>query len=155
MLLATGLGLGYLRGPTGTYGAALGLAFFLLLSLYTPAWLPALLAIPGFFLCVASAGHAAKKLGNEDPKQVVCDEICGQWITLLFFPLHWQFLLAGFLAFRFFDIVKPFPARRFEHLPGGWGIVMDDLMAAVYAHLLLWILYHFHVLHSRVGALIP
>jgi len=144
---ATGFGLGYLRGPTGTYGAAFGLLLYTLLARWEPLWLHALLAAPLFFLSVKAADSAAGQLGKKDPKEIVCDEIFGQWCTLLLFPFHWKSALVGLLAFRFFDITKPFPARRLEHLPGGWGIVMDDLMAAVYAHLLLQALFHYKVLH--------
>ncbi len=147
LFFATGLGLGFLRGPTGTYGAILGLGLYALLARWVPLMVHAGLAVPLFFYSVLSAGSAARQLGNKDPKEVVCDEIFGQWFTLLWLPFHWPTALIGLLAFRFFDIVKPFPARRLEHLPGGWGIVMDDLMAAIYAHLLLQVLFHFRILH--------
>ena len=79
--------------------------------------------------------------GRIDPGQVVIDEVAGQIITFLATPrVTWKGLLAGFIIFRLFDIVKPFPARRAERFPGGWGIMMDDLIAGLYSLLVLVIL---------------
>ena len=72
-----------------------------------------------------------------DPSFVVIDEVAGQLITLFLIPFSWIYLLAGFLLFRAFDILKPFPARRAEELPGGWGIMLDDIFAGIYANLFL------------------
>ena len=80
-----------------------------------------------------SAGVVERDVGIEDPGIVVVDEVAGMLLTLLWVPLTWPTALVGFLAFRLFDIIKPFPARRCERLPGGWGIMADDLFAAVYA----------------------
>jgi phosphatidylglycerophosphatase A len=80
----------------------------------------------------AAARHAAS--GKVDPQEVVIDEVLGMAVTLAFLPLSLQTIGIGFLLFRFFDIVKPFPARRSEKLPGGWGIVMDDVVAGIYAN---------------------
>lgn len=140
---ATGFGLGYLPGPTGTYGSLLGLLLYWLAIPYlSDSWKTVLAAI-FFFLAVISSTRAAGRFQRQDPGQVVCDEICGQWISLLYLPGSWRTLLAGFLLFRFFDIVKPFPARRLEHLPGGWGIVADDVMAGLYANISLHLLLYF------------
>ena len=82
--------------------------------------------------------------GDPDPSKIVIDEILGQMLCLLFVPVSAVSLGVGFLLFRFFDIVKPFPARSSEKLPGGMGIVCDDLIAGLYAglclKLLIWIL---------------
>jgi len=88
-----------------------------------------------------SAGVVERDVGIEDPGIVVVDEVAGILLTLLWIPLTWPTALVGFLAFRVFDIIKPFPARSAEQLPGGWGIMADDLFAAVYASLvvrLMW-----------------
>jgi phosphatidylglycerophosphatase A len=79
----------------------------------------------------------------EDPGLVVVDEVAGMWVTLLFVPFTPLTAALGFLAFRLMDIVKPFPARRLEDLPGGWGIMADDLMAGVYANVLVRAVVHF------------
>jgi phosphatidylglycerophosphatase A len=75
--------------------------------------------------------------GLEDPGIVVIDEVAGMWVSLLFLPLTPVTAVAAFVIFRIFDVVKPFPARRLEDLPGGYGIMCDDLMAGAYANLVL------------------
>jgi phosphatidylglycerophosphatase A len=106
-------------------------------------------------LGVRSAGRAARFLGKPDPQTIVVDEICGQQIAIVlgtalpvftrgaetsfYLALNWKYLLLGFILFRAFDIWKPFPARQAESLPGGWGIMADDWVAAVYAALGLWL----------------
>lgn len=83
-------------------------------------------------------------LGGTDPGPVVIDEVAGMLLTLLWLPLSIGGVVAGFLLFRVFDIVKPFPARRLEQLPAGWGVMLDDVVAGVYGHvalrLLVWAL---------------
>ena len=80
---------------------------------------------------------AEHHLHTEDPGPVVIDEVMGMLITMFMNPGGWVVAIAGFLLFRLFDIVKPFPARRLEKLPGGTGIMADDAMAAVYANVAL------------------
>jgi phosphatidylglycerophosphatase A len=82
----------------------------------------------------------------KDPQNVVIDEVAGQWITLLFVPVAWQTVLAGFILFRGFDILKPPPVRQLERLPEGTGIVVDDVAAGVYALLMMQLLLHFGIL---------
>jgi phosphatidylglycerophosphatase A len=137
LLFATGLGLGYLPGPTGTYGSALGLLLWLGIARGHSTALEAAVLALFLVLSIPAAGRAASLLGRKDPGQVVCDEITGQLISLLFLPLSGTVGLAGFLLFRAMDIIKPFPANKFEQLPAGWGIVADDVMAGIYANLLL------------------
>jgi phosphatidylglycerophosphatase A len=89
------------------------------------------------------AGDAAERhFRRKDPGQVVVDEVVGQMITFLTHPRPgWKGLAAGFVLFRVFDVIKPFPARRLEHLPGGWGIMLDDAAAGFWslaAFSLLW-----------------
>ena len=86
---------------------------------------------------IAAASHLARRLGIEDPGVVVIDEVAGMWVTLLFLPLTPLTAAIGFFAFRAMDVLKPYPARQLEHLHGGWGIMADDLMAGVYANLLV------------------
>lgn len=141
LLLATFFGAGYLPAP-GTAGSA---AAILVAVLAGPP--PVLLLIAAAALTgpgVWAAGRTARAQGLEDPQIVVVDEVLGQWIALgAAVSLSWQSCLAAFLLFRLFDIWKPFPIRRLEKLPGGWGIVADDLLAGVYAAacvrlLILW-----------------
>ncbi|HRK62180.1 MAG TPA: phosphatidylglycerophosphatase A [Candidatus Omnitrophota bacterium] len=77
---------------------------------------------------------------SKDPSFFVLDEVCGIFVTFALVSINWSTAVAGFLLFRAFDIWKPFPARKFESLPGYWGIMMDDLMAGVYAAVVLWLL---------------
>jgi phosphatidylglycerophosphatase A len=84
----------------------------------------------------------ARESGVKDPGFVVIDEVAGQMIALIGVPLNWKYLLASFILFRAFDIVKPFPLRRLEKLPEGTGIMMDDVGAGLYALVLLQIWLH-------------
>jgi phosphatidylglycerophosphatase A len=140
LLLATFGYVGYFPIAPGTAGSAAAVPLYLLLR-----WL----AIPGLdvglivILCVAGfwAGTVAgQHYGREDPGYVVLDEVVGMLLTLLFIPLTWAGILAGFLLFRLFDIVKPPPARQLERLHGGAGIMMDDVMAGIYGNLALRLL---------------
>jgi phosphatidylglycerophosphatase A len=84
-------------------------------------------------LGVPAATIAARESERKDPGFVVIDEVAGQWITLLFCPADWRHGLIALILFRLFDITKPFPVRRLESLPEGWGIVFDDVAAGLYA----------------------
>jgi phosphatidylglycerophosphatase A len=97
-----------------------------------------------FAVGVWSAGKAEKVFGRADPRQVVIDEVAGQIITFVATPrITWIGLIAGFILFRAFDVVKPFPARRAERIPGGWGIMLDDVVAGLYSLIVLVILGRF------------
>ena len=135
--VATAGGIGYAPVASGTFGSlpGLALAWLLLTTGGTLALLIGLAGVAG--LGWWSAGRVGKTLGVEDPGVVVIDEVAGQLLSLAFFPPTAAVLLAAFLLFRFFDIVKPPPARQFESLPGSSGIMADDLMAGVYANLAL------------------
>lgn len=136
--IATCAKVGYFPFAPGTAGSLVGVALVAALGRLhlRPGWLVvALMAVacclipPG----VWAAGKAEKFFGRVDPGPVVIDEVLGQIVTFLGKPqASWQWLLAGFVLFRFFDVVKPFPARRSERLPGGWGIMLDDVIAGVY-----------------------
>ena len=89
---------------------------------------------------IPAATSFARAVQKKDPQQVVIDEVAGQLLTLAFAPLAWKPLLAGFILFRAFDMLKPPPIRRLEKLPEGTGIVVDDLGAGVYAAILLQLL---------------
>jgi phosphatidylglycerophosphatase A len=133
-LLATGLGCGYAPVAPGTVGSLLGLALYWPLTrLALPARLAGLAAL--ILAGTAAATLVARRLGDEDPGVVVVDEVAGMWVTLLFLPLTPLTATAGFFLFRVMDVFKPFPARSLERLPGGWGVMADDLMAGVYANL--------------------
>jgi phosphatidylglycerophosphatase A len=136
--IATCAGLGYLPVP-GTFGAAVGLGIVVAATrLPMPrTWPPLVIALAAaaiFGLGVWAAGRAERFFGRTDPGQIVIDEVVGQMVTFVARPeAPWKWLLAGFVLFRIFDVVKPFPARRAEHLSGGWGVMTDDVIAGVYS----------------------
>ena len=144
--IATSLGVGYFPVAPGTAGSVVGLALVIALrqSSLGSAGLEITLAAMAavlFAVGVWSAGNAEKAFGRVDPGQVVIDEVLGQVITFVATPrISWVGLIAGFILFRIFDIVKPFPARRAERFPGGWGIMLDDVAAGLYSLIVLVIL---------------
>ena len=135
-LVATGLGTGYAPVAPGTAGSAVGLLLFWPLSL-APVLLQLALTVLAAGLGVLSAGRLAEHLGVKDPGRATVDEVVGMWVSLLFLPFSVATAVLAFVAFRAMDVLKPYPARDLEALPGGWGIMADDLMAAVYANLLV------------------
>jgi phosphatidylglycerophosphatase A len=135
-LVATGLGAGYAPVAPGTAGSLVGLALYWPLShLGAGAQLAALAVL--FTVGVLSSTRLARNVGRKDPGLVVVDEIAGMWTSLIFVPFNPLTALLAFLAFRAMDVTKPWPARQLEALPGGWGIMCDDMMAGVYANLLV------------------
>ena len=84
----------------------------------------------------------ARTVATDDPQHVVIDEVCGQWIALLFMPPTWKSALLCLLLFRLFDIVKPPPARQLERLHGGAGVMLDDVAAGVYALVVAHLIQH-------------
>jgi phosphatidylglycerophosphatase A len=135
IFVATGAYSGYFPIAPGTAGSLVGLVLFAALRTFGQP-VPEILAI--VLLCCAgvwAASLAERHFGREDPGPVVVDEVVGMLVTLVFIPVSLTGALAGFLAFRVLDVVKPWPANRLEHLGGGLGIMADDVMAGVYAHL--------------------
>lgn len=126
---------GLIPGPSGAYASALSAVLFFLID--------SVLASGAFFFFVGTtllgfltAGRAEKVYGH-DARAIVVDEVAGQALTLLFVPLTWPWLIAGFGLFRLFDMVKPWPVNRLEAMPGGVGVMSDDLAAGVMAGVVL------------------
>jgi phosphatidylglycerophosphatase A len=139
---AAGFGSGYAPLAPGTAGSLVGIPLYLAFSaLSWPLWLITIVAFACFAWVVSE--EAEKLFGRKDARCIVIDEIAGlQWSLFLIAPTALHVVL-GFFLFRLFDIVKPFPARLFEaRLPGGLGVVADDLAAGVYANAALQILIH-------------
>jgi len=135
-VVATAFGSGYSPFAPGTAGSAVGLLLFWPMAAWPWPWQAA--AAAGLFLVGAlAAGRVARLAGSKDPGVVVVDEVVGQWVTLAALPFTPVTAGLGFLLFRAMDIVKPWPARDLERVPGGWGILADDVAAGVYAHLAL------------------
>lgn len=149
ILLASCFGLGRLPIAPGTWGSLPSVVVFVV-TYYTGASLMvrsvtmAFLVLMGSFICVKSAPLMIAKTGNNDPAEVVIDELAGQAVTFLFTPMVvkkiWIVAVLGFLLFRVFDIVKPWPCHKLEKLKAGWGILMDDLFAGIYAAIVLLVL---------------
>lgn len=134
--LATGFGAGYSPLAPGTAGTAVGLLLFLPLSLL-PATAQLAATAVTFGLGVFVSTHVARRAAIKDPGIVVIDEVVGLWVSLLFLPLTPAVAALAFLLFRLLDMIKPYPARQLEALPEGLGIMADDVMAAIYANLML------------------
>ena len=136
---------GYFPFAPGTVGSAAGLLFYLLVW-WTGSPLVEIGMIVVLFAAGVWAGTTAERyFGGVDPGPIVVDEVVGMLITLAFIPgLGLTGALAGFVLFRIFDVIKPFPAGRLEQLHGGLGVMADDAMAGVYANLclrgLLWLM---------------
>ncbi|MGH7451292.1 MAG: phosphatidylglycerophosphatase A family protein [bacterium] len=139
-LIATVGFIGHSPLAPGTLGSLAAALVFLLFPPYISAWFwlagLALLFVVAVWSAQQMADLAAQGAapGKVDPQEVVIDEVMGMAVTLAFLPLSLKAIGIGFLLFRIFDIIKPFPVRRSEKLPGGWGIVMDDVIAGIYAN---------------------
>ena len=141
--LATGLYSGYVPVAPGTFGTVVAVPLCYVLSCLGPVGGGVFVA--GFLgVAVWIAGEAEKIFKKKDSGLIVIDEIAGFLVTLYGIPLTVSSLAAGFLLFRLMDIVKPFPIKRLETaLPGGWAVVGDDVLAGVYANIVLRMFMHF------------
>ncbi len=140
-VLATFFGIGFFPLAPGTLASALVTCGYRFVLRGVPLPVSAVGMAVLFLLGVWSSGIYAAELGLPDPGRIVIDEVCGQFLVLLLIPGEWRLLVLGFVFFRLFDILKPFPIRKLEGLPGGWGIMSDDigagLAAALSVHLVL------------------
>jgi phosphatidylglycerophosphatase A len=134
---AIGFGAGRAPFAPGTFGTLLAVPLYLAVQSWSPAAYAALVAAlfgAGVWFC----HMAAQDMGEPDPSAVVWDEVVGYLVAMFQAPAGWPWIVGGFLLFRLFDIWKPFPIRRLERrLPGGWGVMVDDVLAGVYAGLVL------------------
>jgi len=143
--IATGFGSGYVPIAPGTAGAALGCLllggyqYFIGPTTTNSFQINFLILIVLTTIMGAVSTHQLEPEWGEDPSKVVVDEIIGVWIALLLVPLTWQNILIGFILFRFFDIYKPLGIRKLEAIPNGWGVMLDDVLAGIYANIMLQI----------------
>jgi phosphatidylglycerophosphatase A len=143
MLASAGFA-GYCPIAPGTSGSLAGLILWWF-GADLNIWLQLSFIITLFFLGVWAATLAEKDWGH-DAGRIVIDEVMGMWVTLWLLPKSWWLFAVGFLLFRAFDIIKPLGARQSQKLPGGWGVMVDDLLAGVYANLVLQIVFRvFHL----------
>jgi phosphatidylglycerophosphatase A len=152
--IAQGFGVGRIPVAPGTFGTMPGLVWFAALLAIGNIWVAAGAMVAGFAASVFACGEAERILGKPDPGSVVLDEIVAVPLCFVvpvasrymetgalpppdyyFSRSHWLILAAGFVLFRLFDIWKPWPVRQTQKLPGGWGITIDDLLAAVYVNM--------------------
>jgi phosphatidylglycerophosphatase A len=137
MFLATGAHIGRIPFASGTFGSLVGLPIVYLLS--RTDWAVASILTAALILFSVRVAHLAEQqLKAKDPGCIVIDEIAGMCVTMLAIPLTLSTGIAGFFLFRIFDVIKPPPARQVERrLKGGWGVVMDDVVAGVMANIVL------------------
>lgn len=135
--LAFGLGSGAAPVAPGTFGTLAAVPLYLLLA-QLPLLLYLLAVLLAFAVGVWLCGRCAADLGEHDHGGIVWDEFVGYWLTMLAAPEGWQWVLAGFVLFRFFDVLKPFPISYFDrHIHGGFGIMFDDALAGSFAWFVL------------------
>lgn len=144
ILVATAGYTGYFPFAPGTVGSAVGLALFAAIRWFDRPLAEAAAAAAVALVGVWAAREAERHWDRKDPGAIVIDEVAGMLVTLLAVPVSWPGAIVGFLVFRAYDIVKPFGARQCERLPGGYGVMTDDLVAGLYGNLtmrvLLWLL---------------
>jgi len=132
---ASGLFSGYSPVASGTVGSAVGLAIY-----FIPGFEQLYVILPFsvlvYFLGVRTA-EAMEKVYGQDPSEVTIDEVLGMWVSLLFLPKKILIAVIAFFVFRILDIVKPYPARRFDNTPGGSGVMLDDVISGIYTNLLI------------------
>jgi phosphatidylglycerophosphatase A len=136
---ATGLWTGFFPIAPGTAGSLLAVALYPWMPLQPLGTVAVLFLVAATLLGIPASSRAEREFGK-DGGPIVVDEVVGQWITLAGLAPTPLVLIAGFLLFRAFDIFKPFPARRFERIGGGTGVMLDDVVAGVYAAIVLRIL---------------
>jgi phosphatidylglycerophosphatase A len=138
--LATAAYTGYFPIAPGTVGSAVGVAIFCTVRHLFPIYADSVGIAVTLVVGIWSAGIVERKLALKDPGPVVIDEVLGMWLTVAFLPVTLTGLVVGFVIFRIFDVIKPFPANRAERLPGGWGIMLDDAISGIYAQIVLRVL---------------
>jgi phosphatidylglycerophosphatase A len=138
VFIATCAYVGYAPVAPGTWGSGVGLLVYYLVRRQQSLTIELGVLAVIFLVGLWAATEAEHHFGGIDPGPVVIDEVIGMLMTLALHPVNLSGAILGFLIFRVLDVVKPWPARRLELLPGGFGVVLDDAMAGIYGNLLLW-----------------
>lgn len=148
--VATFCGIGRLKPGPGTWGSVGAVGLWALISWQIPAEARTsatiAAAVAATVIGIPAATRIVRATGIKDPQFVVIDEVAGQLVALIAVPWGWKTFLAGLILFRVFDILKPPPVRQLERLPEGFGIVVDDLGAGLYALIIMHLLMHFRLL---------
>jgi len=137
-IIASGLGTGYSPLASGTAGSLLALILYWFVFPHSTIFL-GLVLIPVFIISIPVSTAAEKIYGKKDDSRIVIDEIVGYWVSVIFLPYSIKAALIAFFLFRIFDVIKPFYIRRSQNLPGGWGVVLDDVFAGILTNLILQI----------------
>jgi phosphatidylglycerophosphatase A len=143
-LFSTSLGIGYIGKGGGTVAAVACCIcwYFAWAGGYPPPMISVIITLLITFIGVGSSS-IVEPIWGKDPARVVIDEVAGMCISLLFLPVNVKYVFCALILFRFFDIVKPLFIRKMESLPAGWGIMMDDVLAGVYANIILQVVLWF------------
>ncbi|MBC8044934.1 MAG: phosphatidylglycerophosphatase A [Rhizobacter sp.] len=139
-VFGTGFGTGYAPVASGTVGSLLAAAMYWFIPNFARTDILLSVSLVMFAVGVWSGG-VLEDLYGHDPREATIDELVGQWLALAFLPKTWLTLLLSVALFRLFDITKPEPANKFQKLPRGWGVMMDDVVAGVYANLAVQLIY--------------
>jgi len=142
LILSSWFGIGLIPRMPGTVGTLAAIPIGIAMN-RLGLYLGAIFLVISIVAAIWSAGVTERILGRDDPSEVVIDEVAGFLLTIYLLPLSWRSIALGFIMFRFFDILKPFPIKRLERIGGGTGIVLDDLGAGVYAALSINFLFVF------------
>jgi len=140
-ILGSGFFTGYVPFASGTFGSMAAVIIYLIPGFENPTILLLLISI--FTVFGVNLGSKFEKIYGKDPKECTIDEFVGTWISLLFLPKNLIYVLGAFLIWRVFDIIKPFPANYVEKLRGGWGIMLDDIVAGFYSFIVIQIILYF------------
>jgi phosphatidylglycerophosphatase A len=142
--LAFGFGSGFFPVSPGTAGTLAAVPIWLLMA-GLPLWLYLTLTLLGFAVGCYFCGKTSHDMGVHDHGGIVWDEFVGYWITMIAMPISWQAALTGFILFRIFDILKPWPIRWVDKkVHGGFGIMLDDVLAGLMAWIVMLLLQHYH-----------
>lgn len=138
LFIAQGAYSGRFPKAPGTAGTVVGVLLYLLMQDLTPLWYGTV-CVGATFLGAWAAGYADRILGTKDSSSIVIDEIAGFLIAMFMIPLAWGYIIAGFMLFRLFDILKPWPLKELQDISGGPGVMLDDIGAGVYTNIILQI----------------
>lgn len=144
-IFASGLYSGYVPAASGTVGSFFALLLYYLIPPLSNSNFLLITSAITFIVGVQTSGIMEKFYGH-DPAEVTIDEVVGMWVSLLFLPKNIFVAGFAFIIFRFFDILKPYPANRFDTMHGGFGIMMDDVISGIYANIVVQLLVYSHII---------
>lgn len=138
--IGSGFYTGFIPKASGTFASLLAFLIFLIPGFENPTFLMVTISIS--IVVGVKIANKFEKVYGKDPHQFTLDEFIGSWITLLFIQKKIWFLIPAFILWRLLDIYKPFPAKKFESINGGWGVVLDDIVSGIYSFVIIQISVH-------------